>query len=129
MKLHTTCLITILSIVITGCSISSSSLVGTYAVEERGQLRELIRIEKVGDKFTLSEKQSGGWLPPVEITPVSKASLEQFLKEPLTADFTALGNKNVAIVKVPKAWRSGKFESKTGIWLATFLGPIDLQKQ
>ena len=117
------------SLAITGCSKSPTSLVGTYSVEEHGQLNEFIRIEKQGDKFTMSEKQSGRWLSPVEITPVSKADLEKILKEPVTVDFIGLGNKNVAIFQVPKGWRSGQFECETGIWLATMLGPIDLHKQ
>ena len=130
MKSLTNLLITIIvSFAIIGCSASSSSLAGTYSVEEGGQLKEFIRIEKQGDKFTMSEKQSGSWRTPVEITPVSKADLEKMLKEPVTVDFTALGNKSVAIIQVPKGWRSGKFECKTGVWLATMLGPIDLHKQ
>ena len=130
MKSFTSLILTMLVwFTITGCSASPSSLVGTYSVEERGQLNEFIRIEKHGDKFTLSEKQSGLWLTPVEIVPVSKADLEKMLKEPVTINFTGLGNNNVAIIQVPKGWRSGSFECKTGIWLATMLGPIDLHKQ
>jgi hypothetical protein len=130
MKSLTTLIVSILlSAAFTGCNASPGSLVGIYAVEERGQLNEFIRIEKQGDKFTMSEKQSGRWLPPVEITPVSKADLEAMLKEPVTVSFPGLGNKNVAIIQVPKGWRSGNFECKTGIWLATMLGPIDLHKQ
>ena len=130
MKSLATLLITILVCLgISGCSTSPSSLVGTYSIEEGGQLKEFIRIEMQGDKFTMSEKQSGTWRTPVEITPVSKADLEKMLKEPVTVDFTALGNKNVAIIQVPKGWRSGKFESKTGVWLASMLGPIELHKK
>lgn len=130
MKSLTTRLITILVLfAITGCSESPSSLVGTYSVEENGQLNEFIRIEQEGDKFTLSEKQNGRWLSPVEITSVSKADLEEVLDEPVTVDFNGLGNETVAIIQVPKGWRSGNFESTTGIWLATIIGPIELHKR
>lgn len=36
---------------------SHSSLVGTYSIMEKGQLKEFIKIEENGNQFTLSEKQ------------------------------------------------------------------------
>jgi hypothetical protein len=106
-----------------------ASLVGTYSVKENGQLNEFIRIEKTGERYLMSEKQNDRWQAPVEITSVSKADLEKMLNEPVTVNFSGLGNKDSAIILVPKGWRSGDFECKTGIWLATMLGPIELHKQ
>ena len=54
--------------------------------------------------------------------------VEQLLKQPVTVDFVALGNNNLAIFKVPKGWKIGKFECKTGYWMM-MLGPIELHKQ
>jgi len=130
MKLFISLFITVfVSFAFSGCSPETASLVGTYAVEENGQLNEFIRIEQQGGKFTLSEKQNGRWLTPVEINPVSKAALEKMLKEPVNVSFTGLGNDNVAVIQVPKGWKAGRFECKTGVWLATILGPVDLHKQ
>lgn len=124
-----TLLVTMLACLgISGCSGSPSSLVGTYSIEERGQLKEFIRIEKNGEKFTLSEKAGGNWIKPVEVTTLSKDDFEKIIKEPVTVDFIGLGNKNAAIIKVPKGWRTKNFESKTGVWLASVLGPIELHK-
>jgi hypothetical protein len=113
----------------TGCNATPASLVGTYSVEEHGRLIEFIRIEKQGDKYFMSEKQSGKWLSPVEVTPVSKADLEKILQQPVKIDFTGLGNKDIALLQVPKGWKSGTFECKTGFWLATMLGPVELHKK
>ena len=117
------------SVALTSCSPSPGSLVGTYSVEERGQLNEFIRIEKKGEKYLMSEKQGEHWLSPVEVIPVSKAELEKMLKETVTVDFSGLGNNNIALIKIPKGWKSGQFECKTGYWLATMLGPVGLHKQ
>lgn len=78
----------------------------------------------------MSEKRGGRWLlSPVEITPVSKADLDKMLNETVTVDFSGLGNNNIALIKVPKGWKSGQFECKTAYWLATMLGPVDVHKQ
>lgn len=92
-------------------------------------MNEFIRIEKDGDKYFMSEKQSGRWLSPVEVKAVSKADLEKMLKEPVKIDFTGLGNNNIALFQVPKGWKSDTFECKTGFWLATMLGPVELHKK
>jgi len=111
-----------------GCAELPVSLVGTYSIEEHGQLKEFIRIEKQGDKYLLSEKQGGRWLSPVEVTSVSKEDLEKMLKEPIKVQFTGLGNNNVALLRVPKGWKSGQFTSITGFWLASMIGPLELHK-
>lgn len=115
--------------VVAGCSGSPTSLVGTYSIEEQGKMKEFIRIEKQGDKYFLTEKQSGKWLSPLEVTPVSKAKLEKTLKEPVKVEFSGIGNNNIALFQVPKGWKSGQFVCNTGFWLATMLGPIELHKE
>ena len=104
-------------------------LVGVYSVEDRGQLKEFVRIDKRGDAFFFQGHENTGWSTPAQVTPVSKASFEQLLKQPVTVDFVALGNNNLAIFKVPKGWKIGKFECKTGYWMMMMLGPIELHKQ
>jgi hypothetical protein len=114
---------------ITGCDASPASLVGTYARQESGQLIDFIRVARQGEKFVMSVKQGDEWRPAVEITPVSKSAFESMLNEPVTVTFDGLGNKHIAIFQVPKGWRSGQFESKTGFWTITMLGPIELHKR
>jgi hypothetical protein len=111
-----------------GCSGSPTSLVGTYSIENHGKINEFIRIEKQGDKYFLTEKQSGKWLSPLEVIPVSKAKLEEFLKETVKVEFSGIGNDNIALFQVPKGWKSGPFVCNTGFWLATMLDPIELHK-
>jgi hypothetical protein len=121
-----TCLLAFTTI---GCTATPASLVGIYSVEQHGQLYEFIRIEQKGDKYFMSEKQNGKWLSPGEVTPISKADFEKLLKKPVNIDFTGLGNNMSVLLQVPKGWKSGTFECKTGFWLATILGPIELHKK
>jgi hypothetical protein len=112
-----------------GCGAPESSLVGTYLVDDGGTLKEFIRIEKQGDAFTVSENQDGKWSPPEVAKPVSKEDFQSLTKESVTVDFSGLSSGGAAIFQVPKGWRSGEFECKTGYFLATLLGPVELHKQ
>ena len=61
------------SALLISCADSPASLVGVYSIEEHGQLNELIRIEKQGEKYFMAEKQNGNWRSPLEITPVNQS--------------------------------------------------------
>ena len=107
---------------------ANGALVGTYAIKERGTLKEFIKIEQQGDQYFLSEKQSGRWLRPVPVAPRSSSDLAKVIKEPVTVPVEGLGNNQIAIYKVPVGWRTGKFVCNTGYWLASMLGPIELHR-
>jgi hypothetical protein len=113
---------------ITGCKSKSAALVGTYSIEDNGQLKQFARITRYGDKFLISEKYEVQWLAPDEVAPVDGDDIERIVNTPVTGISTSLGNRRVAIVQVPVGWKSGAFESKTGYWLASSLGPVELHK-
>ena len=66
---------------------------------------------------------------PVKLTPVDKAGLEKLINEPVSVTFVGLGNDMVAIFKMPAGWKTRKFETKTGYWLATIFGPVELHRR
>jgi hypothetical protein len=113
---------------IAGCKDNTDTLVGTYSVEDHGQLKEYYRIQKIGEKFYLSDKDSGQWSSSVEVKPVTKEELAHVLREPVWIEFVGLGNDNLGVFQVPKGWRSGAFVCKTGYLIATVLGPRELHK-
>ena len=117
-----------LIVMLATCS-GEDSLVGTYAIKQNGKLSELVRIERSGNEYAMFGKESGQWEGPVKVTPVDKTKLEAILREPVSVSFAGLGNDKVAIFKMPAGWRSRKFETKTGYWLATWGGPVELHKQ
>lgn len=112
-----------------GCGASESSLVGAYSVDAGGKLMEFVRVEKQGDAFTVSHNQNGRWSSPEVAKPVSKEKFQSLTKEAVTVNFSGLSCGSVAIFQVPKGWRSNGFECKTGYFLMTLLGPVELHKQ
>jgi hypothetical protein len=111
-----------------GCKKSPATLVGTYSVKDGGILKEFIRIEQDGDKYTISEKDGRKWLSPIEAAPVDDEDLEKILAQPVKGSLTSLGTDTVAVVQVDRGWKLDKFESTTGFWLASALGPLELYK-
>ena len=125
LPLAVTCLLVLVAV---GCKKSPSTLVGTYSIKDGGVLREFVRVEQDGDKFMISEKDGHKWLSPVEAAPVDEDDLEKILAHPVRGSLTSLGTESVAIVKVEKGWKLEEFESTTGFWLASALGPLELYK-
>jgi hypothetical protein len=111
------------------CGTSTSSLIGTYSVEENGKLNEFIRIEQQNSKYIMAEKRDGKWLEPMEVKLIGKAELQELIKEPVTVDVVGVSTNSAALFKVPKGWKSHDFESKTGYWLGTVIGPVELHKR
>jgi hypothetical protein len=111
-----------------GCRENPASLVGTYSIEENGKLKETIRITQRGDTYLISEKDGHAWLVPTEVTPAGNQEAEDILGTPVTGISAGLGNPQVAVLQVPKGWKLGAFECRTGFWMASALGPIELHK-
>jgi hypothetical protein len=111
-----------------GCKSNLPELVGTYSVNENGRLAEFIRVLQDGNKFYISEKDGLKWLSPVEVSSVDEDDLERILSRPITANINALGTYGMAVVQVRRGWKLGSFECKTGFWLASSLGPVELHK-
>jgi hypothetical protein len=114
--------------VFTGCKSKSAALVGTYSIEDNGKLKKFVRIARYGDKYLISEKYEVHWLAPDEVEPVDSDDIQEIVSMPVTGVIASLGNRRVAVVQVPVGWKSGAFESKSGYWLASPLGPVDLYK-
>ena len=112
----------------TACKSTLPELVGTYSITENGRLAEFVRVLQDDDKYYISEKDGRRWLSPVEVSRVDENDIERIVSQPITANINALGTNGVAVVQVRKGWRLGSFECKTGFWLASSLGPVELHK-
>jgi hypothetical protein len=111
-----------------GCKSTLPVLVGTYSVQENGKLKEIVRVDRNGDKYFIALKDGRKWLTPAEVSRIEEDDLERILGQPVSANVNALGNENVAVVQVRKGWKLGDFECKTGFLLASSLGPIELYR-
>lgn len=107
---------------------SYDSLLGTFGLIENGKLIEFARIEHTQQRYLLSQKHEGRWLPPVEVEPMTRLQLEAIIKQPVNVPFEGLGNDRIALLKVPKGWKLGTLVCNTGYWVATVLGPAEVQK-
>ena len=107
---------------------SYDSLLGTFGLIENGKLTEFVRIEHSQQRYLLSQKHAGHWLAPVEVEPVTRLQLETIIKQPVNVAFEGLGNDRLAVLQVPKGWKLGTFVCRTGYWVATVLGPVEVQK-
>lgn len=112
-----------------GCKATPAALVGTYAIEEDGQQKVFLRIEKSSDKYLVYEKDGRKWLAPAEAEEIDDVDLERIAGQSIPERFVGIGNDTMAVLLVHKGWKLGNFESKTGFLLASQLGPMDLYKQ
>ena len=113
---------------VVGCHPSPPSLVGTYSADNKGQRVEFLRIEQKDGKFLSSEKKPNGWSNPVEVEPVSKDDLNKLFARTAGNDVVALGTNQAALCKVPKGWKAGNFECKTGYVFLSLFGAVELHK-
>jgi hypothetical protein len=105
------------------------ALLGTFELRDaNGSAIESITIERQQQKYVLYRTHRGQSQTAVEIAAINKPELQAILKQPIDADFEALGNGTLAVLKVPKGWKIGSFTCNSGYLLATVLGPAELQK-
>ncbi len=116
-------------LLIVGCHHSPPSLVGTYSADDKGKRVEFLRIEQQNGKFLASESRHGsGWLNPTEVKPLGKADLEKIAQASISGDVVGLGTNEAALFQVPKGWKVGGFESKTGYVFLSLFGPLEVFK-
>lgn len=109
---------------------AETDLIGTYAIKEKGVMKELVKVSQENGKFVLFEKmKNGSWRQSKEpLTTVSRAQFEKLLKHPYSATFDGLANKGVAVFKVPGNFQEGKFKAESGFFMFFALGPVELHK-
>lgn len=114
-----------------GAHAGEADLIGTYAARDKTGLREVVKIEREGSAYVLFDKaRDGSWRKAKQpLVPVTKEQFGKMLKAPADVPFDGLGNKGMAVFKVPQGWGQGKFKTDSGYFMVFALGPIELQKQ
>lgn len=109
---------------------AETDLIGVYAVNEKGVLKEFLKVSQDNGKFVLFEKRKNGtWREEkVPLTTVSRAQFEKLLKHPYSAPFDGLANKGVAVFKVPGNFQEGKLKAESGYFVFSALGLVELHK-
>ena len=115
----------------TACGRSAgSAFVGTYALEEHGQLEEFLRITERDGKLYLSEKQADRWINAAEVRPMAAddfhallgAQWERFAPVGLT-------DGQGAVLQVKKGSRVDDIVCNTGYLAILPIGWYELHKQ
>lgn len=124
-------LLALLATIGAGANAGEADLIGTYAVRDKTGFREVVKIEREGDAYVLFDKaRDGAWRKARQaLAPVTKEQFGKMLKASADVPFDGLGNKSMAVFKVPKGWGQGKFKTDSGYFMVFALGPIELQKQ
>ncbi len=115
-----------------GCSdsMTENSLVGVYQIKAKnGNYRDFLKIEKKDGNYIIKEKTGNQWNSLGSATSAKKSELENFTGEKVKIDFVGLANKDVALYRMPKGWSMEKFKTRTGYWMASMIGPIELHKK
>lgn len=106
-----------------------NDLVGIYAVQENGVMKDFLKVERQGTKYLLSEKRGGKWRDKKSTLKIVTAEdFKKLLKRDVTEPFTGLMNKHLAIFQVPKGWKEKEFSTATGYFMFFMFGPVELHK-
>jgi hypothetical protein len=109
---------------------AETDLIGTYAIKEKGAMKEFFKISQDKGKFVFTEKMNNGtWRVSKEpMTTVSRAEFEKLLKHPYPAAFNGLSTKGAAVFKVSSNFQEGKFKAESGYFIVFAMGLVELHK-
>jgi hypothetical protein len=123
------------ALLLAACGASSSSgpeaeLVGTYAVKQNGALKELIKIEKQGNRYVMRDKvRTPEWSEPkMQMQPVTRERWNRITTDSENTAFVGVSSDQLAIFKVPPGWQKNDFKTETGYFLFYSQGPVEAYK-
>ncbi|MGJ7498883.1 hypothetical protein ACSFA3_23235 [Variovorax sp. RHLX14] len=125
-------------LLLAGCGASNSSsssgpeaeLVGTYAVKQNGALKELIKIEKQGDRYVMRDKvRTPEWSEPkMQMKPVTREQWTRITTDKENTAFVGMASEQLGVFKVPAGWQKNGFQTSTGYFLFYSRGPVEAYK-
>ena len=116
-----------------GSSIGSApeaELVGTYAVKQNGALKELVKIERQGDRYVMRDKvRTPEWSEPkMQMQPVTRERWSRITTDTENTSFVGISSDQLGIFKVPPGWQKNGFKTQTGYFLFYSQGPVEAYK-
>ncbi len=108
-----------------------AELVGTYAVKQNGALKELIKIEKQGDRYMMRDKvRTPEWSEPkMQMKPVTREQWASHHHRQGEHRLRRHGERAAqGIFKVPAGWKKNGFQTSTGYFLFYSRGPVEAYK-
>ncbi|OEZ29749.1 LptM family lipoprotein [Variovorax boronicumulans] len=107
-----------------------TELVGVYAVERNGVLKELVKIERDGDRYIMRDKvRTPEWSEPkMQLQPVTRERWSRITTDTENTSFVGISSDQLGIFKVPPGWQKNGFKTQTGYFLFYSQGPVEAHK-
>ena len=107
-----------------------AELVGTYAVKQNGALKELVKIERQGDRYVMRDKvRTPEWSEPkMQMQPVTRERWSRITTDTENTSFVGITSDQLGIFKVPPGWQKNGFKTQTGYFLFYSQGPVEAYK-
>ncbi|MEZ2292905.1 hypothetical protein [Variovorax sp. RCC_210] len=107
-----------------------AQLVGVYAVKQGGALKELVKIERQGDRYVMRDKvRTPEWSEPkMQLLPVTRERWRRITTDSAETAFVGVSSEQLAIFKVAPGWRKNSFKTETGYFLVYSQGPVEAFK-
>jgi len=121
------------ALALAGCGARSepeADLVGIYAVKQNGTLRELVKIERQGDRYVMRDKvRTADWSEPkMQMQPVTRERWSRITTDRENTAFVGVASEQLGIFKVPAGWQKNGFKTSTGYFLFYSQGPVEAYK-
>ncbi|MCK4118385.1 hypothetical protein ACI2UK_13790 [Ralstonia nicotianae] len=98
-------------------------------MQGKSGLQPLLRIEKSGDTFTVSDFHNGTWRPTAgPVSALTKAKFQEVVGHRVDGEVTGIWTKDFAFVHVPAGWNDKNFPTSTGYLVVWMMGPLELHK-
>ncbi|MGJ7526799.1 hypothetical protein [Variovorax sp. GB1P17] len=106
------------------------ALVGVYAVKQDGVLKELVKIERQGDRYVMRDKvRTPEWSEAkMQMQPVTRERWNRITTDKENTAFLGVASDQLGIFKVPAGWKKNSFSTQTGYFLFYSQGPVEAYK-
>ncbi|SCX74212.1 hypothetical protein [Variovorax sp. EL159] len=120
-------------LLLVACGASSGpedALVGVYAVKQDGVLKELVKIERRGDRYVMRDKvRTPDWSEAkMQMQPVTRERWNKITTDSENTAFIGVASDQLGIFKVPAGWKKNNFSTQTGYFLFYSQGPVEAYK-
>ena len=107
-----------------------AELVGVYAIKKNGALKEVVKIERQGDRYIMRDKvRTPEWSEPkMQMQPVTRERWNKITTDGENTQFVGVSSDQLAIFKVPPGWQKNSFKTETGYFLFYSQGPVEAYK-
>ncbi|VVE14410.1 MULTISPECIES: hypothetical protein [Pandoraea] len=108
---------------------SRDSLAGTWGVKDGDTVKPLLKVEKSGDRYTVSDYKNGNWEPVQEqIKPMTPGDLAKITGNKEADSVVGIQTNAFAFFHTPVGWSVPGFTTQTGYVIFVPIRLVDLQR-